>query len=152
MAFSIASVNVLLGVGNELHGDDGVGVYVARHFHHEGWAVIECGTAPENYIGKVMDSTPELVVIVDAADMGLEAGAIRIIPKERMGAASLSTHSLPLSVLISHIEMGTHAHVYLIGVQPEHMRGEMSPLVKKAAHHIMAVLKKGSVEVFEVLR
>jgi len=144
-------VNVLLGVGNELHGDDGVGIYVARHFHHEGWVVVECGTAPENYIGKVMASAPELVIIVDAADMGLEAGAIRIIPRGRMGTASFSTHSLPLSVLISHLETATHAPVYLIGVQPKQMRGEMSPEVKEAAKKIITALTKGETETFEIL-
>lgn len=144
-------MNVLLGVGNDMHGDDGVGVYVARRFQCEGWVAMDCGIAPENYIGKVMASTPELVVIVDAADMDLEAGAIRIIPRERMGAASFSTHSLPLSVLISHIEMATHVPVYLIGVQPGRMSGEMSPEVKEAAENIIVTLKQGAVETIEVL-
>lgn len=45
------ATNILLGIGNPLSGDDGVGIYVAEQFKKEGWISISCGTAPENFTG-----------------------------------------------------------------------------------------------------
>ena len=58
-------MNVLLGVGNEMNGDDAIGVYVARKFKCDGWKAIDCATVPENYVGEIKRLKPEKVVIVE---------------------------------------------------------------------------------------
>ncbi|MBN2067580.1 MAG: hydrogenase maturation protease, partial [Candidatus Diapherotrites archaeon] len=73
----MAVKSVLMGIGNELKGDDGIGNAVAREFQGKGWKPVECETVPENFIAIVKRERPELLVIVDAASMGLAPGQFR---------------------------------------------------------------------------
>ena len=145
-------MNVLLGVGNEMNGDDAIGVYVARKFKCDGWKAIDCATVPENYVGEIKRLKPEKVVIVDAADMGLKAGEIRIVPKEKIARATFSTHSIPLSLFVSHLEKYTNAKIYLIGIQPKSFYGKLSEEVKKAGEKVINLIKNDEIEKIEVLR
>ncbi len=144
-------MNVLLGVGNESNGDDGIGVYIAKKFRHKDWVAIDCATVPENYIGKIVRYNPKKIVIVDAADMGLKPGEIRRIPKEKVGKASFSTHSIPLSLFISHLKELTGASIYLIGIQPKSLYGKMSEEVRRAAEKVIEYIKGDRVEEIEEL-
>ena len=136
-------MNVLLGVGNELNGDDGIGVWVARNFSQSGWISIDCFTVPENYISEVRKNDADIVVIVDAADMGLDAGETRIVPKEKIGSAGFSTHSLPLSIFISHLEETTEADIMLVGIQPGQFHSGISEEVMGAGKELLDILKSG---------
>jgi len=145
-------MKVLIGVGNEMNGDDGIGVYVAKNFRHENWVAIDCETVPENYIGEIGKYKPEEIVIVDASDMGLKPGSIRRIPKEKIGRASFSTHSIPLSLFMSHVEELFHSKVHLIGIQPKSMYGEINEEVKEAGKKLIEYLKSGRIEEIEELK
>jgi len=144
-------MNVLLGVGNEVNGDDGIGVWIARNFSGKGWRSIDCFTVPENYTSEIKKSKAKKVVIVDAADMGLEAGEIRIIPKEKIGMAGFSTHSLPLSIFITHIQETTKADVVLIGIQPEQFYSGISNRVMKAGKALLDILKREAFDEIKTL-
>ena len=145
-------MNVLLGVGNESNGDDAIGIYVAKNFNHEGWVAIDCATVPENYMGKIVSYRPEKIVIVDAANMGLKAGEIRRIPKEKVGKDSFSTHSIPLSLFISHLQKTTKAKIYLIGIQTKSMYGEMSEEAKKAGEKLIEYIKEDRIDEIDELK
>ncbi|KAA0000553.1 MAG: hydrogenase 3 maturation endopeptidase HyCI [Thermoplasmata archaeon] len=144
-------MNILLGVGNEINGDDGIGVWIARNFSRDGWRSIDCFTAPENYTSEIKRSGAKKVVIVDAADMGLDAGETRIIPKEKIGLAGFSTHSLPFSIFISHIEKTTDADVMLIGIQPGQFHSGISDKVKEAGKKLLEILKRDAFDEIETL-
>jgi hydrogenase 3 maturation protease len=110
-------MNVLMGIGNALRCDDGVGVYVARMFHMSGWRSLDCGTAPENFTGVVRREHPDLLLIVDAADMNIPPGEFRVIPFEKIQDVGIGTHQLPLTHLISYL--GEDAgEIIFIGIQP----------------------------------
>ena len=125
---------LVLGVGNSMKGDDGVGPRVverltvacrlpaARSGPDRALALValDCGVTPENYTSVVRRLRPALLLIVDAADMGLAAGECRIIPAGRVGALGLSTHSMPLSLFMSYVS-DLASRVVLIGVQPRLM-------------------------------
>ena len=134
---------MLLGIGNELNGDDAIGCYIARNFRNEGWQAIDCGTVPENYIGVVKRIKPKLLVIIDAAEMGLQAGAIRRLKKEYAGSAFISTHSLPLGEFISAIEKYAKK-ILLIGIQPKQtsLGTSLSSEVREAASKLMKLLEQ----------
>ena len=82
-------MNVLMGIGNELKGDDGIGNVIAREFSAPGWKAIACETVPENFTSVIRRERPELLVIVDATDMGLNPGEIRIIPEGRLNSINV---------------------------------------------------------------
>jgi hydrogenase 3 maturation protease len=111
-------MNILLGVGNPFLGDDGAGCFVADKFSEEGWKCYNCGTTPENITGIVRREKPERVFIIDAADMGIIPGELRIILKEKIEDAGIGTHQLSLSHLLTYLE-NIAGEVVLIGIQPE---------------------------------
>jgi hydrogenase 3 maturation protease len=112
----------LLGIGNELNADDGAGVMVARALHlrwaaHRELLALEAGTAPENLGGPLRRFAPDLVLMVDAVEMGAPAGTVAILDWDRLDGLSASTHTLPLSVLAAYLGSELRCQVVLIGIQ-----------------------------------
>ena len=124
---------VILGVGNALKGDDGIGVYIAEKINaylkeiekkskgsKRQVIALDCGTTPENYTSTIRKHHPDKLILVDAADMGLSPGSYRIIPPDKIGVMHFSTHDMPLSLFISYVG-GFCGEVILVGIQPEKM-------------------------------
>lgn len=117
---------VVLGIGNILKSDDGIGIYIAEKLNKylkeakSEVIVIDCGTTPENYTSVIRKHNPDTLILVDAADMGLSPGSYRIIPPERIEVMHFSTHIMPLSVFISYVSEFC-GEVVLIGIQPDKM-------------------------------
>src|ERR1051325_6034884 len=80
--------------------------------------IIEAGHAPENTTGELRKFAPDLVLIIDAADMGESPGTIQWIPEESIDGMSASTHSLPLSMLARYLRLEINCTVVLLGIQP----------------------------------
>lgn len=134
---------ILMGVGNELKGDDGIGNAIAREFRHSGWLSLACETVPENFAAVVKKERPELLVIVDAAELGLPAGEFRLLPKDKLNSVSFGTHAMPLHLLVSHLQKYA-GKILFIAVQPDKMQlGEkISADVKKSKKKIIGILRK----------
>ncbi|MCX6663899.1 MAG: hydrogenase 3 maturation endopeptidase HyCI [Euryarchaeota archaeon] len=143
---------MILCIGNRDGGDDGIGPYIADTLKIDSLdvKVLDCGTTPENYTAVVKRYKPKALVLIDAADMGLAAGDIRIIPKEKLGRMHISTHGIPLSVLITYLEYEAD-HIIVIGIQPKRMSGTMSSAVKKSGDHLIDILKEKKYEQIPVL-
>lgn len=146
-------VRMLLGIGNPLHGDDGVGNYVASRFRARGWNAIDCGTMPENFTAVVRRHHPEILVLVDATDLGLPPGEFRVVGSDRIEDVSLGTHNLPLSLLIGYLAESA-GRVLFVGVQPAHLgEGEgLSQPVIEGAEKLITLLRTnqiGAIEAFE---
>ena len=139
-------------IGNRDGGDDGIGPYVADTLKIDSLdvKVLDCGMTPENYTAVVKRHKPKTLVLIDAADMGLAAGDIRIIPKEKLGSMHISTHGIPLSVLITYLEQEAD-HIIVIGIQPKHMSGTISGTVKKSGDYLIDILRKKKYEQIPVL-
>ncbi len=135
--------NILMGIGNPLRRDDGAGNYVARNFRGRGWRSLDCGTVPENFTGIVRKERPHLLVLVDAADMGIPAGESRVVPKEKISAVSFGTHQVSLDVLVDFLS-GTAGRVVIVGVQPLVVEtGEgLSPVVREGADRLIGTLER----------
>jgi len=133
---------VVVGVGNTLRGDDGVGVLVARRLAEKGFKgkVIVAGPNPELFIRNIASAKPDLTVFVDAVDAGLEPGSIVVSPLTGTGTAfpPLSTHAIPLPMLAALL--GSKS--YLIGIQVEKTDfcSRMSPRVREAAETLVEFL------------
>jgi len=138
---------MLLGVGNRLSRDDGVGPVVAQALADSDWIAIDCGTSLENATGIVSREQPDLLVIVDAATMGKAPGEYFLLPiaaKDRMLA---STHGLPLSFVLGAIESSARETV-LVGMQPKDMSlGEgLSEVVEVSARELIGHLRHSYLE------
>jgi hydrogenase 3 maturation protease len=136
---SPSAVSVVLTVGNSMMGDDGAGPLMAELMEQQpiaGWAVINGGSAPENVVHQVRALRPQRVVVIDAADMSLSPGEIRLIdPATIADMFIMSTHNLPLSFVIDQLKEEI-AEVWFVGIQPDVVAFyfPMTEPVKQAVH------------------
>jgi hydrogenase maturation protease len=106
--------------------------------------LVEAGLAPENFTGTLRRFQPDLVVLIDAAEMGLPAGKIACLDWREAGGWSASTHTLPLNMLSAFLVSELGCQVMLVGVQPLQM-GMDQPLsgeVELAMDEIVAELQR----------
>jgi hydrogenase 3 maturation protease len=135
----------ILCIGNRDGGDDGIGPYIADKLKKTSNEIINCGTTPENYTAVVKQNKMKTLLIIDAAEMNLAPGEIRIIPKEKISAMHISTHGIPLSVLMTYLEK-EGKQILLIGIQPKQMSGPITKTVKKSADRLIEIIKKQQYE------
>ena len=115
---------VILGVGNLLLGDEGVGVHVARRMAQvelpEGVEVIEAGTMPTEALGPVGDIAK--LVIVDAVATDGPPGAVYRLPASVVANtdAELSLHEFTLAEALAdwRLQGLDPDRIVIIGVQP----------------------------------
>jgi hydrogenase 3 maturation protease len=113
----------IVGMGQELRGDDAAGVVVARALQrlvsaHDRLLVLDAGPAPENYTGSLRRFAPGLVLLIDAAQMDAPPGAVRWLSWQSAAGLSASTHSLPCSMLASYLVASLGCEVAILGIQP----------------------------------
>ena len=108
---------VVLGVGNELFRDEGVGVHAARILQTglstspSGVEVIDAGTSPD--IGPLIDGADKLI-IVDAVRGGCEPGTVyRFTPQQIVADSGVVTSVHQMGILENLSLMG------LVGGKPE---------------------------------
>jgi len=137
----------VVGVGHELNGDDAAGIAVARSLAglpapHDRLLVIDAGPAPENTTGLLRRFGPDLVLLVDAAQMGELPGAIRWLDWRETDGISASTHTLPLHLLARYLVTELGCDVALLGIQPaaNTLDAPLSPAVSRAVASIVADL------------
>ena len=138
---------IVLGVGNELKSDDGIGPFIinellSENLKKDNILFINAQTVPENFTGKIRKENPSHVIIVDACLMGCLPGEIKIVDKEDFASIGISTHSMSLSYFVKYLEKDTDFKVIFVGIEPETMDwGEPTEKVKKAAYEFIDILK-----------
>ena len=142
------SDQVLLTVGNSMMGDDGAGPLLSSLLDRApapGWQVVDGGSAPENVVHRVRALSPWRVVVVDATDMDLEPGAIRLVDDRRIADQFImTTHDLPVCFLIAALRESV-PEVAFLGIQPALVAFgcPMSAAVERAVRDIHAQLRSG---------
>jgi len=117
---------VILGIGNEIKGDDASGPLIARKISallnkNKNVVVFDGGTVPENYTGSIRKENPTHIILVDAVEMKKEPGYIRVVKKDEIANYNISTHAIPVSFLIKYMETTIDAKIILVGIQPKSM-------------------------------
>lgn len=140
--------SVLLGVGNRLRGDDAIGSLITEELEDiEGLVVFDCGTTPENFIGPVVRLQPARILLVDACAFGGQPGEFRLFGRqdlERLAGGFLSTHTLPLSLVVAMLEQEVSATIQLLGIQPAQLEpcAGLSPAMQGAIPALVQFIKK----------
>ena len=140
---------IVLGVGNELKCDDGVGPYIIKKLKEENIEskkrlFIDAQTVPENFTGKIRKEKPSHLIIVDACLMDCEPGDMKIVNKYDFANIGISTHSMSLSYFVRFLEKGNdELGIIFVGIEPESMDYADMPTVKveKAAIDFIDILK-----------
>ena len=134
---------VVLGIGNTLKGDDAFGPALIERIKGSARAVcIDGGTAPENYLGKVVKEKPDTIIIVDAVHLDLKPGQYDILKKDDIVKCGFTTHDISPAMLIEYLEKETGADIYLLAVQPGNISfgAEMSNAVKNTIEEIRLMI------------
>jgi len=112
----------VLGIGSALSGDDSAGMMAVTcleqmTLYPERLLVCKGSTAPENFAGPIINFAPEHILVLDAAYMGKELGEIDILSPEQLSNGELSTHMLPLPLLLSYLEKECGCGYTILGIQ-----------------------------------
>jgi hydrogenase maturation protease len=117
----------VIGIGNPLRGDDGVGVEVIRRLREGGPIeadLIDGGTDGLSLVERMRDY--ERVIIVDAVDAGKRPGEVFAFAPEEASILirkdALSTHGLGLAEALALAQaISIPTRIRLVAVQPEHL-------------------------------
>ena len=138
----------VVGVGSEMRGDDAAGIEVIRGLQKRvkspNVLLIEGGVAPENFTSHIRRFKPSHVIFIDATDFSVGPGEVVLAEPEAITGQSISTHTLPLSMLARYIREQTGAKIMLLGIQPVQARigAEMSESTKEAVEKIKEALMR----------
>ena len=140
---------IVLGVGNELKSDDGIGPFIIKKLQFENienkkLILIDGQTVPENFTGKIRKEKPTHLIIIDACLMNSNPGDMQIVDRYDFASIGISTHSMSLSFFVKYLEKDTDFKITFVGIEPESMDwGEKpKPKVEKAADEFIKTLKE----------
>jgi hydrogenase 3 maturation protease len=147
----------VLGIGMDWKSDDRLGSALARALARALPAsarvrVVDGGEAPENFTGTVRAFAPSHVLLLDAVDHGLKPGTAFLADEAAIVVNDMTSHHLPLKLLMRFLEGSIPCRVILVGVQPKTLlpgrrlsapvRGTVAPLAAFLAQAIRRALKE----------
>jgi hydrogenase maturation protease len=133
----------LVGVGNTLLGDDGLGVRLAEAVERQaGTPAVVAGTAPENCLQALLSGDFDTILFLDAMELPGEPGSAALLPCDQLKSRypQISTHKFSLGALASLVESETGAKVWLLGVKPASL--QPSPQLTEAVATSLEILKE----------
>ena len=137
----------VLGIGSLLNCDDAAGMLVIEELAQCGLdlrriLLLAGSTAPENFTGVIVDFAPALLIVVDAAKMGLEPGQIALLEEEELKEFGFSTHMLPFSIMQQYLKRRIPTDIVLLGIEPARVDFgfDISPPVRKGIAEIVDFL------------
>ena len=140
---------IVLGVGNEMKSDDGVGPFIIKKLkgediENENLLFIDGQTVPENFTGKIRKENPTHLIIVDACLMDSNPGDMKIVDPDDFANIGISTHSMSLSFFVRYLEKDTDFKVIFVGIEPETMDWGVTPTpnVHSSADEFINILKE----------
>lgn len=150
---------IIMGIGNELKYDDGVGPYIVSKLNQldlsDNVMLINAKTVPENFTGKIRMENPSHIILIDACLMGMNFGDYKIVDKDDFSNIGISTHSMSLSYFVKFLNQD---NILFIGIEPQLMElidqdslgvlgadlmdfnGELTENVQKSADEIIELL------------
>ncbi|MCG8335259.1 MAG: HyaD/HybD family hydrogenase maturation endopeptidase [Proteobacteria bacterium] len=151
---------IILGVGNILHSDDGIGIKILKYLDSqyefpEGVDLIDGGT-----VGAQLDTSivnRDWVIIVDALDVEGDPGEVKVLSGDtfinRPSSTKMSPHQVGFLDLIQLMKMeGTEPKgIDLIGIIPANtndgfeMTPEVDDAMEKAIDALIEMLKQKGV-------
>lgn len=135
---------VLLGIGNELRGDDGVGTLLAKDLQTLGLPHLQAfpvGIALENCTHLVARHQAQVLLLVDAvSDPERSVGEWDFFPPEDCDSFIHSTHSVPISLFVSYWKRempDLDVHFLGINIGPTETLGMICEDVQKARETLL---------------
>ena len=111
----------ILGIGNTLRSDDGIGSILASRIKDKvPYTVYDAGPSPENYLEKIIKEKPDSILIIDAVDFGGEPGEVREVEGDDIKTVNLfSTHNASISLTINYLQNNLKIDIIILIIQPK---------------------------------
>jgi hydrogenase 3 maturation protease len=139
----IKGKTVLVGLGNPLKADDGIGTLLVQNLREKVTAeLIDAGTTPENYLGPIARMKPETVIIIDALHFDEKPGTVKLFSETDFLTLSYSTHAMNADFFINYLKSEGIGTIVFMGVQPKKISlgDEMSPELEKTLADLSGLL------------
>ena len=112
----------IVGIGNIIRGDDGLGPKLIELLKSRPVKahLFDGGTAPENHIFPILSTSCDTLMLVDAADIGREPGAVEVFDLDKISRVSFSTHNPSPRLFTDLLKTGKEdMNIFVISVQPK---------------------------------
>jgi hydrogenase 3 maturation protease len=117
---------LICGTGNEMKGDEGVGLAAIRELGSEildeNVVFLDCGSAPQNHVKKVLKHKPIKVIVISALDIGKSSGTVELIESDVIRGLLLSRHEVKLELFMGYLRSALENRVFFIAVQPRSVK------------------------------
>ena len=113
---------VIAGIGSSIRKDDFIGVGIVEKLRGKvspSVHLIECEMSPEKFLEPIVHFKPTHILLINAAQLGLEPGSSRLIELNRISWPAVLTHALTHQIFREFITEATGAKVALLAVQPK---------------------------------
>lgn len=138
-----------IGIGSELHGDDGAGIEIIRQLFNRvkansRFTFIHGGTLPESATGALRRFFPTVVILIDAADFQGAPGEIRWFDPHNIGGFSASSHTFPLGIFAEQLIKEFSCEVIFLGIQPKAIEFDstLSTEVNKTCAQLVKIISQ----------
>jgi hydrogenase maturation protease len=142
---------LILGLGNLLLRDEGVGIHAVRRFARDyrvspQVALLDGGTAGMQLVAPIAEA--EHLIVIDAVDTGRPPGTVVVLRDEDVpvffGRSHLSPHQVGLSdvIAVCRLAEGAPASITVLGVEPANLEPglDLTPPVAAALPRLLRQL------------
>ncbi|HSM23768.1 MAG TPA: hydrogenase maturation protease, partial [Anaerolineaceae bacterium] len=114
---------VILGIGNEINGDDAAGVLIVQTLkkaisNSDQVILIDASIAPENFTGEIRDFCPDWIWIFDAAGLDRHPGTLQLIDLDSVASQGANTHRIAPTMFLSYLQLELNFQTFFFGIQP----------------------------------
>jgi len=107
---------LIVGTGNALRKDDGIGIYAAKQLREKSeYQVLIAENGLENHTGKINRLQPDKLIIIDAVNLNMKPGSFKLLPLFEIRDFTGNTHTISFTKLA---EMLIVSEIYILGIQP----------------------------------
>jgi len=113
---------VIIGIGNEMRGDDGAGIEIIKRLQKNGISnTLAVYSTPENYLHKIAIMPGNVRLWIDIINWNGEPGETKIFDTDTISHYAISTHNFSLVVIINFLKEIKNVKDYFLGIQPQNL-------------------------------
>ena len=108
---------LIVGIGNTNKSDDGAGVYLTEMIKNTTYLkTINAGNAVENYLGKITNEKPDLVIFIDCAAISSTQTFSCFTPADIKNLSLHLTHDGSLSLVAQYLQNVNSSDILFLGI------------------------------------
>jgi hydrogenase maturation protease len=143
----------IVGVGHPMRADDYVGSYTVKAIMEatdgalpKGAYLFDAEDSVEALIGNLAKLSPKHVIFIDACEMGLRPGEVKLLPVAETSYPFFTTHGIPLKVLAERLL--SESKVWVLAIQPKQTEFDLSlsQAIQLTAKNVSELITRSLIE------